>query len=166
MKYTTIINEQMFEVEIGADGRLWVNGEERHVDFLSLGNSLYSFIKEYQSYEVAIEVVDSKYQILLAGRLYEGQVLDERTMLMLNRKGGLKLDSGEIFAPMPGLIVAVQVAVGDAVAVGDTVIVLESMKMQNELKATRAGIVESVHVGAGQTVEKNTLLMTIASPEQ
>jgi biotin carboxyl carrier protein len=167
MKYTTIINEVVFEIEVSGDGKLLVNGKEYQVDFLPLANTLYSFIKDNQSHEMAIEVKDgNKYEVLLGGRLYEGQVLDERSMLMVNRRGGIKLDSGEIHAPMPGLIVAVQVAVGDSVEAGDTVVVLESMKMQNELKATKSGVVESVQVGAGQTVDKGNLLINIVDADE
>ena len=97
--------------------------------------------------------------MIIEGRLYETQVLDPRAMMMLNRKGGLKLDSGEVHAPMPGLIVDVLVNVGDEVAEGDTVVVLESMKMQNELKAPRDGKVQTINCEAGQSVEKGNLLI-------
>jgi biotin carboxyl carrier protein len=60
------------------------------------------------------------------------------------------------------LIVAVKVEVGQDVKAGQTVVILESMKMQNELKAPRDGIVQSVHVQAAQSVEQNKPLVTIA----
>jgi len=62
---------------------------------------------------------------------------------------------------MPGLIVAVRVEMGQAVKAGDTVVILESMKMQNELKAARDGTVTNLNVQPGQTVEQNKVLMTI-----
>ena len=161
MKYTTIINRQTFEVEILRDGSVLVNGERHEVDWLELGGSLYSIIKDYKSLELAIDEHEGRYEILLEGRLYEGQVLDQRAMLMLGRKGGLKLDSGEINAPMPGLIVSVLVKAGDAITEGATVVILESMKMQNELKAPRSGVVQSVQCKAGDTVDKNALLLVI-----
>jgi biotin carboxyl carrier protein len=166
MKYTTIINEQIFEVEILEDGKLLVNGNEHSVDFLWLSESLYSIIKDNRSLELGIEENDGHYEVLLEGRLYEGQVLDQRAMLLLNRKGGLVLNSGEVASPMPGLIVEVSVAEGDSVTSGQTVVILESMKMQNELKAPRDGVVEAVNVAQGQSVEKGTLLLTVGdAPE-
>jgi pyruvate carboxylase subunit B len=161
MKYVTIINNQQFEVEIEKDGTVKINGEARAVDFLSLGPALYSVITDTKSVEVVIEEEKGKYEIQMGGRLYEGMVLDERAMLMAQRRGGLTISSGEMRSPMPGLIVAVRAAEGDRVEAGQTVVILESMKMQNELKATVNGIISSVHVHAGQTVEKDTVLVNI-----
>jgi propionyl-CoA carboxylase alpha chain len=71
--------------------------------------------------------------------------------------------SGEVQAPMPGLIVEVTAAIGGEVAKGQTVIILESMKMQNELKSPMRGIVSSIHCTTGETVEKGALLIVIAA---
>lgn len=165
MKYTTIINEEHFEVEIQRDGSVLVNGKRYDVDFLELGSSLYSIIRDTDSKELAIDGDQGEYELLLEGRLYEARVLDPRSMLMLSRKGGLQLDSGELHAPMPGLIVDVLVKAGDTVEKGDTVVILESMKMQNELKAPGAGTVQSISTEAGATVDKNQLLLTIHNEE-
>ena len=101
---------------------------------------------------------------MMRGRLFEAQVLDERAMLLMQRRGGLTTSSGEVQAPMPGLIVAVVAEVGGVVAKGDTVIILESMKMQNELKSPIDGIVRAIHAEAGQAVDKNDLLVEIKAP--
>jgi len=161
MKYTTILNNEMYEVEILKDGAVLVNGERHEVDFLALGETLYSIIQNNRSQDLAIDEHQGEYQVLVDGRLFEAQVLDQRTMLMMTRKGGLALGSGEVTAPMPGLVVEVPVAVGDTVEAGQTVVILESMKMQNELKAPIAGVVESVQTDAGATVDKNAVLLVI-----
>ncbi len=160
-RYVTIINDQQFEIEITRDGTLLVNGEPRHVDFLELGQSLYSLITESRSIEAVIEENKHKVDVLLGGRLYEGMVLDERALMMAQRRGGLGGGSGEVRSPMPGLIVSVAVQPGEQITPGQTVVILESMKMQNELKATIAGVVASVHISAGQTVDKDALLVTV-----
>jgi biotin carboxyl carrier protein len=165
MKYTVFIKERQFEVEIQQDGSVLVNGHRHEVDILELGNSLFSIIQDTRSMELAIDDHQNSYEILLEGRLYEAQVLDQRAMLMLNRKGGAKLGSGEVNAPMPGLIVDVLVKVGDTVSEGDTLVILESMKMQNELKAPRPGKIQTVHCKAGNTVDKGSLLVIIAAEE-
>ncbi len=163
MKYVTTINDTRFEIEIEKDGRLTVNGEPREVDFLALGPSLYSILMEHKSYEVVIEEREGSYELLMQGRLYTGDVLDERALLLASRRGELGVESGElsIKAPMPGLIVAISVAEGQEVTKGQTVVILESMKMQNELKAPRDGVVQRISVQAGQTVEHNKLLITL-----
>lgn len=167
LKYTTLVNEQQFEVEIQRDGSVLVNGKRYDVDFLELGSALFSIIRDTESKELAIDGNQGEYELVLDGRLYEARVLDPRSMLMLNRRGGLQLDSGELHAPMPGLIVEVTAQPGDAVEKGQTVIILESMKMQNELKAPSAGTIQSINTEAGVTVDKGQLLLTIsqADPE-
>ncbi len=166
MKYLTIINNQQFEIEISKDGELTVNGEARQVDFLSLGPSLYSLITDNMSLQVVVDGESGQYEVLMQGHLYETQVLDERALMMAQRRGGLTAGSGEVHAPMPGLIVAVPVAVGQAVEAGETVVILESMKMQNELKAPIAGVIESVSCETAQTVDKNALLIMIKPIEE
>jgi biotin carboxyl carrier protein len=166
MKYVTIINDKKFEVEILPDGSLMVNGKHHTVDFLAFESDRYSIIKDNHSLELVIEKNDDGYDILLGGRRYTGMVLDERALLMVNRKGGLGGSGGEIKSPMPGLIVAVTANVGDEVREGQTLVILESMKMQNELKSPRAGIVENINVKQGQTVEKGASLVTVGEKKE
>jgi biotin carboxyl carrier protein len=164
MKYLTTINGTTFDIEIQNDGTLLVNGEKRAVDFLSFGDeALYSIIMDTVSHELLIDERDGEYEILMRGKLYTGTVLDERAQLVASRGSSKMVDSGEISirAPMPGLIVAVPVQEGQEVKAGQTVVILESMKMQNELKSPRDGIVQRISVESGQSVEQNKLLITI-----
>ncbi len=168
MKYVTTLNGKQFEIEIERDGSLLVNGERREVDFRAMGPSLYSILMENLSHELVIEERDEgDIEVQLRGRLYTGKVLDERAQLMAQRSGGKMPDSGEatIKSPMPGLVVAIPVEVGQAVTAGQTVVILESMKMQNELKSPRDGVIQSIAVQAGQSVEQNKPLLVIASNE-
>lgn len=166
MKYLTIINNKQFEIEIQRDGSVLVDGVRHEVDFLNLGGSLYSVIQDTRSLELAIEGDQADIEVLKEGKLYDVKVLDQRALLMAQRKGSLMAGSGEVQSPMPGLIVEVMVNVGDEVTQGDTVVILESMKMQNELKAPRDGTVQTISCEAGQTVEKGTLLVIIAGEDE
>ncbi|MDX1991291.1 MAG: biotin/lipoyl-containing protein [bacterium] len=163
MKYVTTINDKKFEIEITNDGRLIVNGQPREFDFLHLDEALYSLIMQNQSHEVVVEQRDGEYEILLGGHLFAARVLDERAQLMASRRGGGFTETGEITirAPMPGLVVAIPVSEGDTVKAGQTVVILESMKMQNELKSPRDGTVQRISAEAGQTVEQKKILVTI-----
>ena len=163
MKYVAIINNQQYEIEIDEDGKVLINGAERDVDFLNLGGSLFSVITENKSLEAVIDDDEGNIAVMMGGRLFETQVLDERAILMMQRRGVQEAGSGEVHAPMPGLIVEVAVQPDQQVDIGDTLIILESMKMQNELKSPIAGVVRSVHAAAGQAVEKNMLLVEIRS---
>ena len=163
MNYVTILNGQRFDIEIRRDGTLLVNGEPRTVDFLSLGPSQYPILMDERSYEAVIDEHDGEVQVQLRGRVYAGEVLDERAQLLASGRGGPDVGTGElqIKSPMPGLIVGVLVIEGQQVAQGETLFVLESMKMQNELKAPRDGVVNRVWVQPGQSVEQGKPLLAL-----
>ncbi len=163
MKYITTINGKRFEIDVDKDGRVLVNGEPREIDFRALDVSLFSMIIQDKSYELVIEERDNSVQISMHGRVLTGEVLDERAQLLLTRKAGSTGGSGEVSikSPMPGLIVAILVSEGDTIKQGQTVVILESMKMQNELRAPREGTVQRISVQPGQTVEQGKLLITI-----
>ncbi len=166
MKYVTVIEDQSYEIEIDNDGAILVDGELRDVDFLNLGGSLYSIITENKSLEAVIDDDEGKIAVMMGGQLFETQVLDERAMLLVQRRGGLKITSGEVTAPMPGLIVMVTVALDQIIEQGDTVVILESMKMQNELKSPVAGVVKAIQVETGQAVDKGDMLVEIGPPTE
>ncbi len=163
MKYITILNGQQFEIEIHRDGSIAVNGETRYVDFLSISPSLYSMLMDERAYEVVIDEQDGEVQVQLRGHLYRGEVLDERAQLLASERAGLQVSTGElqIKSPMPGLVVAIPVAEGQTVQQGETLLVLESMKMQNELKAPRDGVINRVWVQPGQSVEQGKPLLSL-----
>jgi pyruvate carboxylase subunit B len=93
--------------------------------------------------------------------------VDERTQLIRKMSGASADRSGPkpIRAPMPGLIVSVEVGVGDRVGTGQGVVVMEAMKMENELRAEAAGTVAQVLVAAGETVEKGQILIALESAD-
>lgn len=163
MKYLTTVNGQTFEIEINQGGHVTINGEERTIDFQTISESLISALIDNASFEALIEERDGRYNVLMFGDLYEVEVADERQQRLLRSSTGFEVTQGEISirSPMPGLIVAVPVVEGQAVRQGEAVCVLESMKMENELKAPRDGVVSRVHVAKGDRVEQNKPLVTI-----
>lgn len=165
MKYQTIVNGQTFDVEINEDGRLLVNGEQRAIDFRELrAGELYSLLLDHLSFEAVVEERDDRYHVLIAGAMHEAKVTDERSRRLESAfmAFGDAGSEAQIRAPMPGLIVRVTVEEGQDVSKGDTVVILESMKMENELKSPRDGKVRHVNVAAGDSVEHNRVLVTIA----
>jgi biotin carboxyl carrier protein len=164
MKYLTTVNNQTFEIEINEAGRLTVNGQERTVDFQMIREALFSALLDNRSIEAIVEERDGRYQVLMAGDLYEVDVMDEREQRLLRASVGTNVSQGEfeVRAPMPGLIIAIRVAAGDKIEKGTTLCVLESMKMENEIKSPREGTVERVHVAKGDSVEQNKVLFTLA----
>ncbi len=101
--------------------------------------------------------------VVVDGRAVEAVVLDERAARLASAAAGGRPRTSEtaIRAPMPGLVVAVPVEVGQSVARGTTLVVLSAMKMQNELTAPADATIKEVLVGAGQTVEQNQVLVRL-----
>jgi pyruvate carboxylase subunit B len=104
-----------------------------------------------------------RFSLWVDGYRFEAEALDERRRALRDLTGAAAGPSGPapIVAPMPGLIVRINVAAGDTVEAGQGVVVMEAMKMENELRATAAGKVRSVDVTPGTAVEKGALLVSL-----
>jgi pyruvate carboxylase subunit B len=104
-----------------------------------------------------------QYTLWLDGYRYEVEALDERTRAIRELSGAGKGPAGPLplIAPMPGMIVRVAVQVGDTVAPGQGLVVMEAMKMENELRATSAGTVKAVHAQPGTAVDKGAVLLEL-----
>jgi biotin carboxyl carrier protein len=164
MKYLTTVNDRTFEIEVNIEGEVVVDGQPLTIDFHPVaGQPVYSLLVNGRSYEAYVNPLDDGLQVLLQGRLYPVTVEDERTKRLRESSSGQPITKGEIHvkAPMPGLVVATLVEPGHTVEKGELLIILESMKMQNELKAVRSGKISRVRVKAGDSVEQNQVLMTI-----
>lgn len=164
MKYIATLNGRTYAVEVLDERRVTIDGQVYEVDLTSLeGQPLYSLLVNGKSFEAFVYPDEAGWQVLLRGRLYQVQVVDEREHRLRAQAGGTVAESGpfSLKAPMPGVIVAVPVQEGQEVKKGDVLVVLESMKMQNELKSPRDGVVTRVRVQPGQSVEQNAVLVTV-----
>jgi pyruvate carboxylase subunit B len=104
-----------------------------------------------------------KYTLWLDGFRYEVEALDERTRTIRELSAASAGPSGPapLIAPMPGMIVRVAVQVGDAVVPGQGLVVMEAMKMENELRATSAGTVRAILAQPGSAVDKGAVLLEL-----
>jgi biotin carboxyl carrier protein len=164
VKYEVTVGESTYTVEINDQGQVLLDDEPVEVDFNAVGESgLYSLLVDNESFEALLERGEEDWHVLLAGNLYDVSVVDERSKLLRSRATSMVPDSGEVAirAPMPGLVVALRVELGQAVESGDNLAILESMKMENEIKAPRAGAVERIDVAAGDSVEQGQILVVI-----
>jgi biotin carboxyl carrier protein len=105
--------------------------------------------------------VTGQYAIELHGFRFAVEALDERTRAIRQVAGAATKPAGptSLIAPMPGLVVRVFVQPGDRVQPGQGVVVIEAMKMENELRVQTAGVVRAVRVDAGSAVEKGAVLV-------
>lgn len=164
MKYITTVEGKQFTIEVIDEKHVSVDGKLYEVDFEAVsGQPVYSLILDGKSHETYIARGDENWQVLLRGRLYPVTVEDEREKRLRAAAGGGVAESGEFIlkAPMPGLVVAVPVSEGQEVKKGQVILILESMKMQNELKAPRDGVIQRIKVKAGESVEQKQSLLSV-----
>jgi biotin carboxyl carrier protein len=166
MKYITTVGDQEYEVEILSERQVRVNDNVYAVDFEALsGQPVFSLLVDGGSYQAHIIEGDDEatLQVLLRGTLYNARVEDEREKRLKTAAGSSVAEAGDFVlkAPMPGLIVDVPVKEGDEVSEGDILVILESMKMQNELKAPKDGKVSRVQVSTGDSVEQRQAMVSL-----
>jgi biotin carboxyl carrier protein len=165
MKYITTIGDKEFAVEILGPRQVSLNGKVYEVDFQSVsGQPVFSLLVDGGSYQAAVFPGDEDtLQVLMRGTLYVAEVEDEREKRLKTAGGAGTASSGEFVlrAPMPGLIVKIPVTDGQEIKKGDVLVILESMKMQNELKSPRDGKVARVHVKSGDSVEQRQIILSV-----
>ena len=164
MKYITTVGDKEYLVEILDERHISINGKIYQVDFESVsGQPVYSLIVDGKSHESYVQQGDDNWQVLLRGRLYPVTVEDEREKRLRAAAGSGVAESGEFHlkAPMPGLVVAVPVEEGQDVKKGQVILILESMKMQNELKSPRDGTMGRIRVRVGESVEQKQTMLSV-----
>lgn len=130
--------------------------EDSPVHVLRLGTRVFRIVAEKKEGR-------GRYTLWVDGYRFEVEALDERTRSIRDLSAANAAPTGPapVLAPMPGLIVRVNVNPGDVVEAGQGVVVMEAMKMENELRATSSGKVKSVEVSAGTAVEKGAILVSL-----
>jgi biotin carboxyl carrier protein len=159
-------SEQSWNVDFKAN-EITVDGAPFAWDLVDLGSGRYHLLWQGRSYSAEVLEVDAAaktVRIKLNGQRFELQAKD-RFDLLLDKLGMSQAASNkinEIKAPMPGLIVDIRVAAGQAVQKGDALLVLEAMKMENIIKAPGDGVVSAVKVGMRDNVTKGQVLVQFA----
>jgi pyruvate carboxylase subunit B len=168
VKYHVMLGDRFVEVEVdGAE--VLIGGRRVHAEVLAVpGTPLRHLVVEGAALTLAV-IPDGpgRWTLLDRGEGVEVEVLDERTrhIRSLVGAGRAHAGGGAVKAPMPGLVMKVLVTPGTEVTVGTPLVVLEAMKMENELRAVAPGVVEAILVEPGKVVEKGQVLVVLgASP--
>ena len=166
MKYIVELNGERTSVSIEPTGVSFESDQAEHAELSDVEDSPVHVVKVgSRVYRVVAEKREGRgsYTLWVDGYRFEAEALDERTRSIRDLSAANAAPTGPapILAPMPGLIVRVNVSRGDTVEAGQGVIVMEAMKMENELRATSSGKVKSVEVTAGTAVEKGALLVAL-----
>jgi len=172
VKYFAEVNGREHEVELTERlGQLTVtvDGEAVDLDYESVdGLGQLLVLSEGKSFGVSIEGEDTELAITIAGHLYTVRIEDERERAALAAERAASKAGGVVKSVMPGVVVELLVAVGDEVTRGQPLLILEAMKMQNEIEATADGTVTAIGVEQGQAVGAGAVLARIegsAEPE-
>jgi biotin carboxyl carrier protein len=183
MRYVATIGERQVTVDVEEDGRIRqvsVDGVQGNVEWHAVGTtarqpgaaSHYSLMVGTQSHDVyvsrgtpAAAGEAPTFDVSVAGVTFTVRLEDER-LHALAGMAGTTHEHGEvtITAPMPGLVSQVVVGLGQLVERGQTVIILEAMKMENDLGAPRSGVVQQLNVARGDTVNQGQVLAVVGDP--
>ncbi|MDH4043534.1 MAG: biotin/lipoyl-binding protein [Gemmatimonadota bacterium] len=165
MKYTVTIQGRAFEIEVrGGEAR--VDGQVVHAALHAIpGTPLRALTLPTGVTAYALARHDVGWTVHAGADVWDARVVDERTRRLQEVTGGGRAGGGHVAvkAPMPGRVVRLEVEVGSQVRQGQGLVVLEAMKMENELTSGIAGRVTAVHVQAGAAVAKGTVLVEVAA---
>jgi len=166
MKYTAILDEKEREVEITRLDphrfRVIIDGNPHEVDARLCSADLLSILLDNTSYDISFSQNDSNVLLNFRNRHYNIEVLDERRLRMRRVQSELEITGPEIIkTSMPGKIVKLLVEPDQKVEANTGVIIIEAMKMENEIRCRNGGIVKTIHVEPGQAVEGDVVLLEI-----
>ncbi len=164
MIYEVIIAEKTYRVELLRTASGWrctLHGKNVPLDVVSTQDNVLSILVKGKSYEVKQENTGSDAGIVVGHERFVVSVRDPRSFR--SRRGAGIADHGvkKLIAPMPGKVVRILAGVGAEVGLGQSVIVIEAMKMQNELKAPKKGVIKKLSVTEGATVEAGQVLVEV-----
>jgi len=162
--YIVSINGNKKNVKVLSGNRIEFNGEISDVEFSKVSNYLYLLKADDKTYEVTAEKNgDNGYKFLIDGIDIEAIIrtqLEEEANEYLKQKGA-DIHKDVVKAPMPGMILKIKKNEGEEVKLGDPLIVLEAMKMENEIRSPASGIIKEINCKEGQPVEKNQVILKI-----
>ena len=166
MAFVAKLGDQTYAVEIEEIGtglyRVSVDGNEFLVDGKKTGRTNYSLIVDNRSFEIEVDNVDDEYQVLVDGRNYHVNLVDERRVRIGGTQPGVQLQGRQaVSVPMPGKVIEVLVSEGDSVEKGQGLVIVEAMKMENEVRSPISGGVKDIKVKPGDAVEGGAILVIV-----
>ncbi len=163
MKYTVTVEGKVFEIEIDAE-RVRLDGCEVSAKLIAAPRlPIRRLVIGDQSTILTMKREQSGWSVSMVGTTRSVTVEDERARRLREvvSDGESAITGGTVRAPMPGLVLRVEVEEGQSIDVGTGLVVLEAMKMENEIKSPAGGRVSSIQVTAGQAVEKGAVLVEV-----
>jgi biotin carboxyl carrier protein len=167
IKLKAEINGRQHELQVSRDGRLVSAAVDEHSYSLEVTNPVageFLLRNGTSVFHCRVQAAGKQVRVFnvnLRGNTYEVEIVDPKRLRGLQSSGGHDHRLAQIIAPMPGKVVRLLVEVGAHVEAGAGIVVVEAMKMQNEMKSPKAGVVISLSVIAGATVNAGDVLAEI-----
>jgi biotin carboxyl carrier protein len=166
MNYVATIGEKDVKVFVeelgGSNYKVTIDGAEHVVDAQLITGNLWSVLSGNGSFEVDVTRLPAEeYEVLIKGDCHKFTLMNEQRRAMIRAGGKGSAGKAMLTSPMPGKVVKLLVAEGQEVEAGQGVIVVEAMKMENELKSAVAGKVKEIFVEEGQVVESGAKLLLV-----
>jgi len=162
--YFAEIEGKEYRIEILSESRVVINGTSHEIDYQTLKqHASCSLLFDGRSFEPNTYQENGGWEILLQGRRFKVIVEDERERRLRKAAGHTSTQKGKftLQAPMPGMVIDIPVKVGDEVKEGQVLLILESMKMQNELTAPRDGKIARIQAKVNDNVERKEALLIL-----
>ena len=149
------------EIEAG-NYEISLDGETVHIDAARSTRTLYSIIEDGRQFEAMVDEKGAHgFDVTVGGRLFHLEAVDVRTKLLSGQAAHVATGPQGVEAEMPGKVIKVSAAVGDTVSEGQGVVIVEAMKMENEISSPIDGVVKEIAVAEGETVEVGAPLFTV-----
>jgi len=162
--FVVSVHDKKIKIDFSANGKLEINNSEYEYSLSHLNSSSYLLKIGNESFLITLKSDgNSKYFVTFKGQVFETLVrsaLEDKVYSLINAK--LKQRTNVIVkAPMPGMIIKIKKKAGEKVSPGESILILEAMKMENDIRSPVSGIIENMKIGEGRTVEKGAELFII-----
>ena len=164
MTYDVVIDGQSRRLELARDGEVWqcrLDGREIKLDAVLARRDVISIVINGTAYEVKREATATDLHLWVGSARYSAEVRDPRSFRSRRSSGGGAAGIKKLLAPMPGKVVRVLVSEKSLVEAGQGLLVVEAMKMQNELKSPKNGIVRKILATEGAAVNAGDVLAIV-----
>ena len=165
MNYIATIGDREVKIKVEEVGvaryKVTIDGKEHLVDAHQVQDSVWSVLYGTGSFEVDVQGKDDEHEVLIEGDCYKFSLMNEQRRALIREGGKGAAGKALITSPMPGKVVKLLVSEGEEVKAEQGVIVVEAMKMENEMKSAIPGKVKEIFVKEGEVVESGAKLLLV-----